>query len=39
MSKTCFNCKHCYNNNVCTLFDELVEPNLICFMWNGEDEK
>ena len=36
MNKTCFNCKHCYRNEYCSLFDELVEYTLSCFMWNGE---
>lgn len=38
MSKSCFNCKHCYNKSICTLFEELVEDNCSCFMWNGDNE-
>lgn len=34
MSKTCFNCKHCYNNEYCSLFEELIEVNLSCLMWD-----
>ena len=39
MSKTCFNCKHCYQNEYCSLFDELVEYTLSCFMWNSGDKE
>lgn len=37
MNKTCFTCRHCYKGHLCTLFDELVEYTLSCFMWNGEE--
>lgn len=37
MSKSCCNCKHCYDDEICTLFDELIEGNCCCWMWNGED--
>ena len=34
MNKSCLNCKHCYHNQLCTLFDELIDGLGFCFMWN-----
>lgn len=32
-SKVCFNCTHKWRN-LCTLFDELIDDNCTCFMYN-----
>ena len=37
MSKTCFTCRHCYKGQLCTLFDELIEHTLSCFMWSDRE--
>ena len=37
-SRNCFTCKHCYKDEYCSLFDELIEKTLSCFMWNGDDK-
>jgi len=34
MSKNCFNCKHCYRKEYCSLFDELVDKLCGCWMWS-----
>lgn len=38
MSKTCLNCCHCYSKEYCTLFDELIEENCSCWMWNDDNK-
>ena len=35
-SKHCLTCRHCYKNEYCSLFDELIEDNLSCWMWSDE---
>ncbi len=37
MSRNCFTCRHCYDDEYCSLFDELIEQTLSCFMWNSGD--
>ena len=37
MSRNCFTCQYCYDDEYCSLFDELVEQTLSCFMWNSGD--
>lgn len=37
MSRNCLECRHCYNGEVCVLFEELIDENGSCFMWKGED--
>ena len=32
--KSCLNCKHCYNKEVCTLLDDLIELYGSCKMWS-----
>lgn len=39
MSKCCFDCKHSYNKEYCSLFDELIEENCSCFMFNSGDDE
>ena len=36
MSRNCLECRYCFNGEVCTLFEELVEENGSCFMWKAE---
>ena len=31
MNKSCFNCQYCYNNEICTVLDDLIIG--YCFMW------
>lgn len=33
-SQSCMNCKHCYNKEECTLFDELILMAGHCYMWD-----
>ncbi len=33
MEKSCFNCKHSYNMELCVLFDDLISETCSCFMW------
>lgn len=36
MSKNCLTCKHCWDGDYCSLFDELTEKNGSCYMWAEE---
>lgn len=33
-SKSCLNCKHCYDKNTCVLRDDLIEKVGCCWMWS-----
>ena len=32
MNKSCLNCKHCYDKEICTLLDDLILG--YCWMWS-----
>lgn len=35
--KSCFNCQHCYNKQVCILLDDLVNELHFCWMWKKDE--
>lgn len=37
MSKSCFDCEHCYNGKECVLRDDLILGT--CFMWKPRGKK
>lgn len=37
MSKSCFNCNHCYDNEVCVLRDDLIIG--YCFLHNPNEKR
>ena len=32
--KSCLNCKHSFNKEICTLREDLIEKIGSCFMWS-----
>ena len=37
MSQSCFNCKYCFDKEICTLLDDLIIG--WCFMWTERGVK